>query len=147
MPMELLSVLVGVLEFVLVAAATYCATRWYLEGRANSRVRQAQVDADRVLEEAETRRRDAALEAKDEAIRLRADLDRELTQRRKEIDRIERRIEQKEEAIDQKSASLDACDLAVRRKEQESAKARDAWEQDRARQQAALDADRDRHLA
>ncbi|HET7095377.1 MAG TPA: ribonuclease Y [Thermomicrobiales bacterium] len=147
MPMELLSILVGVLEFVLVAAATYFATRWYLEGRANSRLRQAQADADRILDEAETRRRDAALEAKDEAIRLRADLDRELTQRRKEIDRIERRIEQKEEAIDQKTAGLDARDQAVRRKEQESAKARDAWELERARQQAELDAGRERQLA
>ena len=76
-------------------------TKWYLEERSNSRVRQAQAEADRILEEAETRRRDAAIEAKDEAIRLRGELDRELTQRRKEIERIERRIEQKEETIDQ----------------------------------------------
>ena len=91
------NIVLGVLEAVLVVAATFFATRWYLEGRANSHARKVQAEADRILEEVETRRRDAALEAKDEAIRLRAELDRELTQRRKEVERIERRVEQKEE--------------------------------------------------
>jgi ribonuclease Y len=105
----------------------------------------------------ETRRRDAALEAKDEAIRLRADLDREISQRRKEIERIERRVEQKEESIDQKSAALDRRDADLRRFDHETQRSRDEWEAertrkqaefeaDRARQQADLDAARDRHL-
>jgi len=156
------------LELILVAALTFFATRWYLEHHASSRLRQQQVEADRILAEAETRQRDATLEVKDEAIRLRADLDRELTQRRKEIDRIERRIEQKEETIDQKSAILDSRETAIRQAEQEIPRARDAWEQERtkqraadvlertkrqtdfeqerARQQADLDQARDRHL-
>src|SRR5689334_15326990 len=57
----------GVLEAVLVVVATFFATRWYLEGRAEAYARKAQAEADRILEEAETRRRDAAIEAKDEA--------------------------------------------------------------------------------
>jgi len=85
------TIIFGVLEGVLVAIAAFFATRWYLEGRADAQIRKAQAEADRILEEAETRRRDAAIEAKDEAIRLRADVDRELNQRRKEVDRIERR--------------------------------------------------------
>ena len=89
------NIVLGVLEAVFVVVATFFATRWYLEGRATSHARKVQAEADRILEEVETRRRDAALEAKDEAIRLRAELDRELTQRRKEVERIERRVEQK----------------------------------------------------
>ena len=84
------NIVFGVLEAVLVVVATFFATRWYLEGRADSHARKVQAEADRILEDVETRRRDAALEAKDEAIRLRAELDRELTQRRKEVERIER---------------------------------------------------------
>jgi ribonuclease Y len=157
MPMNTQTFILGVLEAVLVVVATYFATRWYLEGRANSRAKQAQAEADRILEDIETRRRDAALEAKDEAIRLRADIDREVSQRRKEIERIERRVEQKEESIDQKSSVLDKRESDLRRFEQETQRSREAWETersrkqaefdaDRARQQAELDAARDRHL-
>ena len=137
--MEPLALLVGLLALVLVAAATFFATRWQLEGRANSHVHKAQQEAARILDQAETRRRDAALEAKDEAIRLRAELDRELTQRRKEIERIERRIEQKEEAIDQKANVIDQRDQQVRKAQGDLARSRDAWEQDKTRQQAAID--------
>jgi ribonuclease Y len=109
-------------------------------------MRRAQEEADRILEEAETRRRDVALETKDEAIRLRADLDRELTQRRKEIERIERRIEQKEESIDRKIAGLEQREQTLRKQEQRAADAREAWEQERARQQQDIDAARGRQL-
>ncbi|MDQ3695697.1 MAG: ribonuclease Y [Chloroflexota bacterium] len=137
--MEPFVLLVGALALVLVAVATFFATKWHLEGRANSQLHLRQQEAARVLEQAETRRRDAALETKDEAIRLRADLDRELTQRRKEIERIERRIEQKEEQIDQKSNVLDQRDNAVRKAQTDLSRQRDAWDQDRGRQQAAID--------
>ncbi len=144
--MELLTIIGIVLGLVLVAAVTYLATQSSLQRRADSGVRRAQAEADRILEEAETRRRDAALEAKDEAIRLRGELDRELTQRRKEIERVERRIEQKEESIDQKSAGLDRRDQELRKRDQEIGRAREAWDQDKLRQQADLDQARNRHL-
>src|SRR5215203_3983532 len=157
MPMNTQNIVLGVLEAVLVVIATFFATRWYLEGRAESHARKVQAEADRILEEVETRRRDAALEAKDEAIRLRAELDRELTQRRKEVERVERRVEQKEESIDQKTSALDRREQELRRLDQETQRSREAWETertrkqaefeaDRARQQADLDAARDRHL-
>jgi len=144
--MTIQTIIFGVLEAALVVIATFFATRWYLEGRADAYARKAQAEADRILEEAETRRRDAALEAKDEAIRLRGELDRELSQRRKEIERIERRIEQKEESIDQKSAKLDRREQDLRHLDQETQRARETWETERGRQQTELDAARDRHL-
>lgn len=140
------TIIFGVLEGVLVAIAAFFATRWYLEGRADAQIRKAQAEADRILEEAETRRRDSAIEAKDEAIRLRAELDRELNQRRKEVDRIERRIEQKEETIDQKSATLDRRESELRRFDQETQRTREEWEAERTRQRTELEAARGRHL-
>jgi ribonucrease Y len=140
----------GIVPFVLEALLVICisvlATYVYLDKRAQSRVRTAQADADRIRDEAESERRDASIAAKDEAIRLRGELDRELTQRRKEIERIERRIEQKEETIDRKSSSLEQRENAIRKGEQAQERARETWEQERARQQQEIDHARGRHL-
>src|SRR5215211_3469143 len=125
------TVIIIVLTALLAVGLTFFATYFYLDKRANSRVRLAQDEADNILEEAETKRRDAAIAAKDDSIRLRAELDRELTQRRKEIERIERRIEQKEEAIDRKSTGLEQREQSLRKQEQGIDQARDAWELER----------------
>lgn len=135
-----------VLEALLVACVSALATYIYLDKRAKSHVRQAQVDADRIRDEAETERRNAAIATKDEAIRLRGELDRELTQRRKEIERIERRIEQKEESIDRKMTTLEQRENATRKLEQATERARETWEQDRVRQQQDLERARGQHL-
>jgi ribonuclease Y len=132
---------------VLVAGLTFFVTYFWLDRRAHSRMRNAQAEADRIVEEAESRRRDTVLAAKDEAIRLRGDLDRELTQRRKEIERIERRIEQKEEVVDKKVAGLEQRERTVRTGEQQLTQHREAWDQERARQQAEIDAERGKHVA
>jgi ribonucrease Y len=136
-----------VLEALLVACVSVLATYIYLDKRANSHVRKAQVDADRIRDEAEVERRNAAIATKDEAIRLRSELDRELTQRRKEIERIEGRIEQKELSIDRKMTTLDQRENAVRKLEQTAERARETWEQERTRQQQELENTRGKHLA
>lgn len=133
---------VGLFVVCLAVLSTYV----FLDKKANSRVRQAQTDADRIREQAETERRNAAISVKDEAIRLRGDLERELSNRRKEFDRIERRIEQKEETIDRKSTALEQRESAIRKQEQTVDRARETWEQDRARQQQELDLARGKHI-
>jgi ribonuclease Y len=130
------------LALLAAVVVTFFLTSYYLDRRANSRVRQAQAEAERILEEAESRRRDSALQAKDEAIRLRAELDRELTTRRKEIERIERRIEQKEESIDRKATSLDERENQIRRLEQRQRLDQDAWKAEQDRQRTVLDEER-----
>jgi len=132
-------VIIFLIGAILVAGITFFVTFFWLDQRAQSRVRLAQVEADRILEEAETTRRDLALADKDEAIRLRSELDRELMQRRKEIERIERRIEQKEETIDRKSTGLEQREQGLRRQEQQIARSKETWEQERAVQQRELE--------
>ena len=107
-----------ILEAILLIAATAFVTYFVLDRRAKSSVRQAQLESERIIEEADARRRQAAIEAQDEALKLRNDLDRELGQRRKEIDRIERRVEQKEEGIDRKTQSIDQREQNLKRQEQ-----------------------------
>lgn len=118
---------------VLVAGITFFVTYFLLDRRADSRVKTAQNEADRVIEEAETKRRDVVLAAKDEAIRLRGELDRELTQRRVEIERIERRIEKKEETIDEKAQKVEQRDQTVRKGEQRLQSQQDTWESEKVR--------------
>jgi ribonuclease Y len=139
---ELLVYLIGA---VLVAGIVFLATYFWLDKRAQSRVRIAQSEADRILGEAEATRREAALAAKDEAIRMRGELDRELNQRRKESERIERRIEQKEESIDKKSQGLDQREQGIRRQEQQLTQSKEQWEQQRQREEQALAAAKGRH--
>lgn len=140
---ELLVYLIGA---VLVAGIVFLATYFWLDKRAQSRVRIAQSEADRIIEEAETTRREAALAAKDEAIRMRGELDRELNLRRKESERIERRIEQKEESIDKKSQGLDQREQGIRRQEQQLSQNKEQWEQRRQREEQALESAKGRHL-
>jgi len=132
---------------ILVAGITFFATYFWLEQRAQSRTKQAQLEANRIVEEAETTRRESALAAKDEAIRLRGELDRELNQRRKETERIERRIEQKEQTIDNKSIALDQREQGLRKQEQQLGRAKETWEHERSKQEQDLQAFRERHQA
>ena len=130
-----------VLVAVLAAVVSSLLTFFFLERRAHSRVGRAYNEADRIIEEAETRRREATLTAQDEALRLRTDLDRELGQRRKDIDRIENRIEQKEATLDRKADSLDEREEQIRRLEVQTRQDRDVWtheRQQREREIAAL---------
>src|SRR5918995_1301654 len=57
---------------LLVAAVTFFVTYFWLDKRATSYVQRAQTSASRIIEEAETSRRAAALAAKDEARNLAA---------------------------------------------------------------------------
>ncbi len=73
-------------------------------GDANAEALKIVNDA---IHEAETRKKEALLEAKEEILTAKNDADNELKERRKEVSRQERRIAQKEESIDQKLAALD----------------------------------------
>ena len=124
-----MDVVVTIIAALLGAVIAIAVTIWFLEQRSKSRGQIARREADRLILEAETERRDAALASKDEAIRLRAELDRELTQRRREIERIERRIEQKDEANDRREEALDRREQDLRREENQLAAAEQAAEQ------------------
>lgn len=135
-------VFLTILVAVLVAGITFFATYFMLDRSANSRVKQAQIEADRITEEAETTRRDAAIAARDESIRLQKELERELTLRRGEIDRIEQRIEKKEESIDDKAQAIEQREQSVRKSEQRLQSQRDSWESDKVRKDQELEAHR-----
>ncbi len=71
------------------------------------------------LKEAESKKKEAILEAKEEVHRLRADLEKESRERRNEIQRLERRNLQKEETLDKKTIVIEKKEEALNKKQQE----------------------------
>ena len=132
--MDFLIVLVALLAAAVAALLTFFS----LERRSQSRIRKAQIEADRIIEEAETRRREAVLQAQDEALRLRGEFERELGQRRKDIDRVERRVEQKEEVLERKASGLDEREAHLRRQELDRQAEQATWNQERRRQEQTI---------
>lgn len=96
----------------------------YRKRVAEASIGSAQQEATRIVNDAvakaESKKKEAILEAKDEIHRQRSDLEKELRDRRSEVQRQERRISQKEEALDRKTENLE------RKDEQLSAKLKEA---------------------
>ncbi len=97
------AVVFGVVGFVL-GSAHRKKTSEALIGSAND---EATRIVNQAVNEAETKKREAVLEAKDEIHRLRTETERELRDRRNEVQRQEKRIIQKEEALDKKVDALE----------------------------------------
>jgi ribonuclease Y len=73
-------------------------------GSAEEKAKSIISDAERV---ADSKKREALLEAKEENQRLRQELDREIKERRSEVSKQENRLNQKEEALDKKTENLE----------------------------------------
>lgn len=68
------------------------------------------------LKTAESKKKEALVEAKDEIYRMRSDADKEIKERRSELQRQERRIMQKEENLDHKMETLERKDDTLQKK-------------------------------
>lgn len=84
---------------------------------AESAIGSATEEATRIVNQAvqtaETKKREAILEAKDEIHTFRAEAEKENKERRAEVQRQERRIIQKEESLDKKTEALEAKEEAL----------------------------------
>ena len=78
------------------------------EAEIGSAEEQAKKIINDAIKDAETKKKEAVIEAKDEIHKLRTDADREIKERRAEVSRQERRIVQKEESLDKKMDNLEA---------------------------------------
>ncbi|MFA5562039.1 MAG: ribonuclease Y [Eubacteriales bacterium] len=102
------------------------------ESKVGSAEQQAKIILEDAIKTAETRKKEALLEAKEEIIRARSEAESELKERRKEVSRLERRIQQKEETLDRKLEGMERRELDMQAKQKEA-------EELRARIQEALD--------
>ena len=91
-------------------------------GNADEKAREI---IDEALKTAETKKREALLEAKEETIRTKNELDKEIKERRAEAQRYERRVQQKEENIDKKSDAIEKKEASLAAREESLAKQRE----------------------
>jgi len=104
---------------------------WKFAGEA--KIGTAEAAARRILEEAraaahreaESRKREALLEAKDEAFRIKRDAEKEIREQRAELQRLEKRLVQREEHLDRKLDSLEKRDQGLAQREQEVARVKE----------------------
>ena len=88
-------------------------------GSAEAKAREIIDDA---LKVAETKKREALLEAKEESIKTKNELEKEVRERRTEVQRYEKRVLAKEEALDRKTSAVEKKENALYAKEEEVAK-------------------------
>ncbi len=122
MPQAMPYIIAGVVA-VAFAVIGFIAGSVYRRKSAEATIGSAEDEARRILSDAmknaESRKKEALLEAKDEIYQLRQETEKELRERRSEVQRQEHRIQQKEETLDRKTDNLEAKEekLAVRAKE------------------------------
>ena len=92
----------------------------YRKKVAEAELGSAEEEAKRVLSDAiktaESKKKEALVEAKDEIHRMRTEADKELKERRSETQRQERRLQQKEESLDRKTENLEKKEEALSEK-------------------------------
>jgi ribonuclease Y len=113
-------VICGLIALVIGAAIAFPTGVNYRKKVAEKELGTAETEAKRILSDAikaaESKRKEALVEAKDEIFKLKADADREIKERRSEVSRQERRIQHKEETLDKKIDNLDKKEEALQEK-------------------------------
>ena len=87
------------------------------EAKVGSAEEKAREIIDDALKTAETKKREALLEAKEENMKAKNDLDKETKERRAEVQRYEKRVLSKEETLDKKRDALEKRELKLSSKE------------------------------
>ena len=106
----------------------------YRKNVAEAQIGSAELQAKRIVEEgiktAETKKKEALLEAKEEILKSKTESENEIKERRKEVSRLETRLTQKEEQLDRKTEQVEEkaalLDRKIKENEQLSAEARAA---------------------
>ena len=124
MPLQCCRLIIAVVITLLVTAVVvYFVTTAYYKKVTEAKIGNADEKAREIIDEAvktaETKKREAMLEAKEESIRVKNDLDKEVKERRAEIGRSERRIVQKEENLDKKLEAIEKREAGFAAKEEE----------------------------
>lgn len=105
------AVIIAVISAVVFAAAGFVLGGLHRKKVAEAEIGSANEEALRIVNQAvqsaESKKKEAVLEAKDEIHKLRSEADKEVRDRRAEIQRQERRLIQKEESLDRKTENIE----------------------------------------
>ena len=123
-------IITAVVATLVTAVSVWFISSASFKNSAKTKLGNAEEKAREIIDEAvktaESKKREALLEAKEENIKAKNELDKEIKERRGEIQRNERRIQQKEESLDKKLESIEKREagFAIREEELEKQKAK-----------------------
>ena len=116
-----MSPLAALITFVIVAPITWLAATAYHKKTYESKVGSAEEKSREIIDEAlkvaETKKREALLEAKEESLKTKNELEKETKERRAELQRYERRVLSKEENVEKKADSLEKREAGLQQRE------------------------------
>lgn len=117
-----------VITIVVTAIIVWFTAITYYKKGVEAKIGSAEARSNEIIDEAlktaETKKREALLEAKEESLKTKNELERETKERRTELQRYEKRVLSKEEAVDKKSDMLEKKENALAAKEEQLAKRR-----------------------
>ncbi|MBP1755317.1 MAG: rny [Firmicutes bacterium] len=123
MPETLIVVIAIAVTLVVTAILTWIIAIAYrkkvYEAKIGSADEKAREIIDDALKTAETKKREALLEAKEESLKAKNEFERETKERRAEIQRYEKRVLTKEETLDRKTEALEKKEARLSQKESE----------------------------
>ena len=121
--MNAMTFVICIVVALIAAAISWVAATAYRKTVAEKTIGSAEEKArdiiDDALKVAETKKREALLEAKEESMNRKNELDKETRERRAELQKYERRVLAKEEAIEKKSDALERRESNLASKEEE----------------------------
>ena len=116
------TIIAVVITLCVVAPITWAVATAHRKNAYESKIGSAEEKSREIIDEAlktaETKKREALLEAKEESIRTKNELDKETRERRAELQRYERRVLSKEENLDKKSESLERRESGLAAREE-----------------------------
>lgn len=117
-------VIIGAIALIIGIVIAFPTGVLYRRKVAEAELGSAEEEARRIVNEsiktAESRKKEALVEAKDEIHKMRSDADREIKERRSEVQRQEHRIQQKEESLDKKIDNIDKKEELIAEKMQDA---------------------------
>ena len=121
-----MSVITAIVTMIIVAPITWIAAVSYrkksYENKIGSAEEKSREIIDEALKTAETKKREALLEAKEESLKTKNELEKETKERRAELQRYERRVLSKEENLDKKSEAMEKKEASLAAREEVLAK-------------------------
>ena len=115
------TVLVVILASLVVAFITWFAAISYRKNTYESKIGSAEEKSREIIDEAlktaETKKREALLEAKEESLKTKNELEKETKERRAELQRYEKRVLSKEENVEKKADALEKKEADLVRRE------------------------------
>ncbi|GLC82638.1 ribonuclease Y [Lacrimispora brassicae] len=113
--------LIAIVASVVVAFIAWSAAITYRKNAYESKIGTAEEKSREIIDEAlktaETKKREALLEAKEESLKTKNELEKETRERRAELQRYERRVLNKEENLDKKSEAMEKREAGLAARE------------------------------